>query len=390
VAIIKGTDNPETLYGTTGDDTIYGYGGNDIIVDDRGDDWLRGGAGNDTLTGGRGVNDYWGGTGDDTVAVTTRTGFSDDLVHGFTLGADKIDVSAWGISDIGQIYDLLYTDKFNDAAFNAFYDGKNHVMRIENVGVNQLTGSDFVFSTGGPTNQTGTAHDDVLFGSAGGDTLNGGAGDDILLGGAGNDVLIGGTGLDDFDGGSGIDTVVYNYTHERVRIDLATGVTTFSDGAQESLRSIERAIGSTGNDLLIGTAGSNVLSGDAGDDVIKAAGGNDFLRGGVGADELTGGAGNDTFVYDALAESTVAGPGRDTIRDFSPGDVIGLTQLEASTGESFTFIGTAAFSHTAGELQYSIHAGNTFVSLDANGDAVSDFSIELLGSHTLQQSDFLL
>lgn len=390
MAIIKGTNNPETLNGTTGDDTIYGYGGNDTIIDDQGNDWLRGGDGNDTLTGGRGVNDYWGGSGDDTVVVTARTAFSDDLVHGFTFGADKIDVSAWGISDIGQVRDLLYTDSFNDAAFNAFYDGKDHVMRIENVGINELAASDFVFSTSGPTNQTGTANDDVLFGSAGGDTLNGGAGNDLLLGGAGDDILVGGTGLDDYDGGSGTDTVVYNYTNERVRIDLAAGVTTFGDGAQEFLRSIEWAIGSTGNDQLIGNAQSNVLNGNNGNDVIKAAGGADFLRGGVGADALTGGTGNDTFLYSALSESTVAAAGRDTIKDFTTGDLISLTALEASTGESFTFIGTAAFSHTAGELQYSIQGGNTFVNLDADGDAVSDFSIELLGSHTLHQSDFLL
>ncbi|HEY1711027.1 MAG TPA: calcium-binding protein [Rhizomicrobium sp.] len=391
--VIKGTDHADTLTGTNGNDIIYGEGGNDVITDNLGNDALNGGSGNDVLTGGAGTNDYWGGSGADIVKVVGRAGagYSDDLIHDFALGIDKINVSAWGISSLDQIKDIVYLDSHNDTAFNAFYNGQDHVMRIADVTPGQLTSSDFVFSTSGPINETGTAHADVLFGSSGNDVLNGGDGDDILLGGDGNDILIGGNGLDDYNGGAGQDKVSYAYSaDEGVKVDLAKGVAVFGDGAKESLVSIENVSGSQVADTLKGTDGHNILGGLGGDDTLNGKGGNDILIGGLGADTLTGGTGSDTFSYAALNESTVAASGRDTITDFTSGDHIALTSLEANVGEAFHFIGDAAFTDVAGQLQYSIQNGNTFVNLDSNGDGKADFSIELLGAHTLTASDFLL
>jgi restriction endonuclease Mrr len=54
------------------------------------------------------------------------------------------------------------------------------------------------------------------------------------------------------------------------------------------------------------------------------------------------------------------------------------------------FIGTAAFSKTAGELRYQEIGGNTYVSGDTNGDGLADFLIRLAGSHALTSSDFVL
>lgn len=390
VNTINGTNASETLHGTDGDDNIYGKDGNDIIIDDKGDDWLFGDAGNDVLTGGSGTNDYWGGNGADTIKTIARGNvFSDDLVHGFVHGKDKIDVSAWGITDFGQVQDLLYVDSHGDAAFNAYYDNHDHVMRIENVDPSALTASDFVFATTGPANQTGTANDDVLFGTAANNTLNGGNGDDILLGGGGDDTLIGGNGLDDYSGGAGTDRVSWAYSNdEGVHADLRDGTATFSDGAQEQLLSIENLDGSQVADTLIGDSGANVLRGMDGDDRLVGGGGKDTLTGGKGADTVTGGGGADIFNYAALNESPTAG--RDTITDFTTGDHIRLTGLEASTGESFTFIGGAAFSHTAGELQVVADGSDTAVNVDIDGNGTAEFSILLTGHHTLTAGDFLL
>src|SRR5262249_50330481 len=124
ITTIKGTSGGDTLTGTSGDDTIYGFAGDDTLSGGAGNDWLIGGGGDDALTGGLGVNDYWGDNGHDTFVMVARdsTGSNDDLVHDFSAG-DKLDVSAWGVSDFSQIRDLLYTDSHGDAAFNAYFDG---------------------------------------------------------------------------------------------------------------------------------------------------------------------------------------------------------------------------------------------------------------------------
>lgn len=390
--VFKGTNNPDNISGTSHNDTIYGYGAGDTLKGLGGDDWLKGGDGNDTLVGGTGFNDYWGGSGDDTFVMSTRnSGLSDDLIHDFTFGQDKADVLKWGISDFGQIKDLLYTGNHGEAAFNAFYDGFDHVLRFEGVGTGQLQSSDFTYSTSGPVNATGTQHADVMFGSSGDDTLSSKGGADLLLGGAGNDTLNGGFGLDDYDGGKGTDTVTYFYSNEIVDVYLGKGQAIFGDGTKEFLTSIENVTGSTVSNWLNGDSGANMLVGLDGSDRLKGMGGNDTLEGDKGADHLFGGMGDDIFVYAALSDSTAAGSGRDTVGDFHSGDQFDLTQLETATGESFTFIGNSSFSGTAGEVNYHVNSkGDTIVGLDSDGDGKADFAIALTGSHTLASGGFIL
>ncbi len=191
MAIIKGTSGSDRIVGTNGDDVIYGYGGDDDLI------------------GGAGYNDYFGGRGADWFIMSTRKAgvFSDDYIHDFTFGEDKVDVSAWGVSEFEQIRALLRTDANGDAILNAFYGGSDHVLTIEGVSPGELIASDFVYSGGGARDMTGTSRADVLFGSAFGDIIRGGDGADILLGGAGNDRILGGAGNDDIFGGTGRDTL---------------------------------------------------------------------------------------------------------------------------------------------------------------------------------------
>jgi Ca2+-binding RTX toxin-like protein len=145
--------------------------------------------------------------------------------------------------------------------------------------------------------------------------------------------------------------------------------------------------GGGGADTILGGKEKNTFFGDAGAD---------RLQGGLGADKLTGGADGDLFIFKAVAESTVASSGRDTILDFShaAGDVIDLHSIDAKTTKSgdqaFTFIDSQTFHGVEGELRFQKSSTDTFVYGDVNGDGKADFGIKLTGLISLAASDFIL
>ena len=106
--------------------------------------------------------------------------------------------------------------------------------------------------------------------------------------------------------------------------------------------------GTSGNDTIILGSGSNaslgsgddIVSGSGGNDIIDAGGGNDRLTGNSGIDTLTGGPGNDTFI------DTISGLNGDTIRDFTIGDRIVITDAIRSTFQ-FTFTNSVIAFGTA-------------------------------------------
>ena len=238
----------------------------------------------------------------------------------------------------------------------------------------------------GNDTQSGSQQADLLSGLAGNDTLSGLAGNDTLEGGNGNDVLRGGAGADHLVGGSGIDLAMYSESSAPVTIDIAAGTGHGGNAEGDVLSGIEGVYGSSRNDVLTGGATANTLIGNPGDDVIDGRGGKDLLGGGTGADR---------FVFDSVAHSAV-GANADRIIDFShaEGDKIDLRPIDANTGTSgnqaFSFIGTAAFSHHAGELHTAISGGITTVSGDVNGDGKADFDIVLTGAIHLVAGDFFL
>jgi Ca2+-binding RTX toxin-like protein len=112
------------------------------------------------------------------------------------------------------------------------------------------------------------------------------------------------------------------------------------------------------------------------------------------ANHLTGNGGADTFKWMA---STDAGNGgqADTIMDFVRGsDRIDLSPIDANPGtgsnDAFNFIGTAAFSHTAGELRYDVTGGSAHIFADLDGNGVADFEIVVNNVTTLAGTDFFL
>jgi Ca2+-binding RTX toxin-like protein len=206
--LIKGTSLADIINGNAGNDLLYGLGGNDTINGGSGSDYLSGGDGDDILIPGSGVNDLRGGAGNDTFVMSARTttsGFSDDLVYDMTDG-DKVDVSAWGISDFSQIQAVMGVDYYG-AAIDAYYNGHDHLLSFLNVAPSQFEATDFVYSSAAGGTQNGTAYGDMLFGTRGDDVLNGGGGWDTLLGGIGNDTINGGANGDDIYGGAGRDVL---------------------------------------------------------------------------------------------------------------------------------------------------------------------------------------
>ena len=344
---VVGSDFADVLRGDAGANMLAGLDGNDRLLGGDGADNLLGGNGNDRLDGGTGADVMTGGAGDDVYFVDNA---ADQVIETAGGGIDRVYASTSYTLTGGSEIEFLYAN----AA------GKNFA----------LTGNEFV---------------NRIHGGDGNDTLNGGGGADFLYGGAGNDTyVVNNAGVHIVEAaGEGTDTV-------QASVSFRLG-----DNLEYLILTGTGAIDGIGNDLanqITGNDAANKLDGGAGKDVLSGGGGDDILIGGAGADVLTGGAGNDIFLYRNITDS-VAGA-RDRIVDFTTGDRIGLSQIDAIAGTShndrFTFIGTDAFSGHAGELRYAAAGANTLVSADVTGDGKADFVVLLTGSHTLHSSDFIL
>jgi Ca2+-binding RTX toxin-like protein len=137
------------------------------------------------------------------------------------------------------------------------------------------------------------------------------------------------------------------------------------------------------------------LFGGRADDTLKGGANADLIHGNLGGDILTGNGGADVFRYDSTAESSFSST--DQITDFTPGtDKIDLSRIDADTlaagDQGFSWIGSNAFSGSAGELRAYEQSGTWFVEGDVNGDSVADvvIALTLQGPTPLGAGDFLL
>lgn len=253
----------------------------------------------------------------------------------------------------------------------------------------------------------GFSGNDLLNGNGGSDTLYGGLGRDTLNGGNGWDQLHGGGGADQLYGGAGNDLLRGGVWHDSLWGGLGSDRLFGEDGEDRLFGGADGDIlsGGAGADLLWGEAGADLLRGGAhadrlfggiGNDMLHGEAGADILAGGLGSDRLFGGLGADRFVFMAPADSGIGPAGRDVVMDFRrwQGDRLDLTPLDADLdrggNNAFRFIGTEAFSGSAGELRYYRNGGTTVVTADRDGDGAADFAFHLQGVFTLQAGDFLL
>ena len=115
-------------------------------------------------------------------------------------------------------------------------------------------------------------------------------------------------------------------------INLAQSTTSSSQTGQDTLSSIENAIGGLESDSITGSASDNRLDGSGGDDTINAGSDDDIIIGGAGNDTMNGQAGNDVFVF-------AAGFGNDKILQFDADPAGGRDHLDltafGTTGANF-------------------------------------------------------
>lgn len=352
-----------TANGFAGDDRIATLGGTDTIRGGAGNDVIAAGDGNDTIAfcGARdGFDAVDGGAGDDRIVA-----LADGTIVGLTSIAGIETISASGFSTVT----ISGSDAADTLDFsNTVLDG---IVRI-----------------------SGGAGDDVILGSAGNDVIAGDAGNDTLEGGAGDDTFLMNSRSDRMDGGDGYDTIKATQNSSILYWHHATAVEAISG---TGFGAVDIA-GSAGNDIidlsLIALSGIRQIDGRDGNDTIIGSSSADRIVGGNGKDQLAGGAANDLFDFNTIGHSKVGMA--DVIVDFVRGsDRIDLSTIDASTkltgNQAFSFIGEAAFTGVAGQLRIDAsQAGKTVVYADTNGNKVADFQIELVGTHQISSSDFVL
>ncbi len=242
---------------------------------------------------------------------------------------------------------------------------------------------------GGDDNIYGRGGDDRLSGNEGDDYLSGDQGNDRLRGDDGYDILHGGRGRDDIDCGANDDIANGGYGWDTIRGGSG-------DDQLIGHRGRDTMNGGSGRDDMRGGAHGDRMNGGSGDDRVDGGSGDDNLRGGAGTDLLIGGEGSDRFIYDDGEFGGVTNATADRIADFSheQGDLIDLSRVDADTtldgDQAFTFIGSAAFSGTAGELRFEAGDQFSFVYGDQNGDGEADFAIRFDDSAVVTESDFIL
>ena len=247
-------------------------------------------------------------------------------------------------------------------------------------------------------------------GGLGNDTIHGGLGNDYIYGGPGSDVFladnISGTddGNDFFDGdGDGathsieIDVLSYLDLSFYVTVDLSiTSGQTTNAGGFDTIRNIEKLVGTNFADRLYGSDaneridgmngvddirggnGLDKLYGGGGKDKVTGGGGNDKLYGGVdndkvygedGADKLYGEAGDDSLDGGVENDTLYGGAGNDTLK----GGISGADKLYGEAGDDKLYGGAGKDSMDGGTGKDSFYFTNALTS--GNRDIISNYKV---------------
>ncbi|HEY0130548.1 MAG TPA: calcium-binding protein [Allosphingosinicella sp.] len=411
------SDSAHDFRGNGDDNVVTGGGGADLLrLHDGGDDTVLAGAGNDniffigSLTAADVVN---GGEGTDTLVLQGPYG-------SLTLTANVTQIE--NISILGGNNTVFGEPGTNRHDYVLTTVDSNFAAGIQARinGAALLAGEDFTFD--------GSAETDALFvvyGGKGRDTLTGGQGNDIFFYAeerfASGDTVNGGAGYDGMflRGNYTIDFNAPGYTGlftniENLTLTSATDERYARGGGTEFdyNLTLSDAIVNPGYQLTVSgavltasetmvfdasaeTDGTLRLFGGRASDTLKGGALNDLIHGNLGADTLAGNGGADAFRYQNVAESSSGS--MDHILDFTPGtDKIELDRVDANAlvagNQAFSWIGSSAFTGSAGQLRAYEQGGTWFVEGDVNGDGGADLVIALTlqGPTPLGAGDFLL
>ncbi|MFC3077021.1 hypothetical protein ACFODL_02845 [Phenylobacterium terrae] len=407
---IVSLSNPALNTGAAAGDVLIGIEGlvlgtgNDVGYGDGGDNYLYGMAGHDNLYGGAGADYLHGGSGFDYARYDAETsGFTASLAdpaHNTGAAAGDVFVEIEGLI-LGSGNDWAY----GDAGANYLYGMAGHDNLIGGAGADYLHGgagfdyvrydaetSGFTVSLAAPARNSGAAAGDVLVEieglvlGSGNDVAYGDAGANYLYGMGGADNLFGGAGADYLHGGAGFDYARYDdQAYGGFTASLANPGANTGAAAGDVFAEIEGLVLGSGDDSGAGNGADNYLYGLGGNDTLDGGGGADHLHGGAGADDLLGGAGADRFVIANAAHSTAAAPDRVLDFDWSLGDLVDVSGVDANPGvagdQAFEFVG--AFTGTAGQVRPVIDYGmnQTRLEFDINGDGVGQEMVVILSGH---------
>jgi Ca2+-binding RTX toxin-like protein len=131
-------DEVEALYLLGNTSFGVGNGIANLMVGSAAGNTLLGGGGNDTLNGGGGLDILWGEAGNDTFVISRNTGT--DIIGDFTVGQDKLDVSAFGFTTIAE----AKASMVQVGTDIAFYIGTGETVILQNQTINALTSAEFL------------------------------------------------------------------------------------------------------------------------------------------------------------------------------------------------------------------------------------------------------
>ncbi|TMJ12581.1 MAG: hypothetical protein E6G94_13420, partial [Alphaproteobacteria bacterium] len=402
------TSNIEKIVLTgTAATTAVGNASDNLMIGNSGNNTFVGGGGNDTMTGGLGNDVYYVDQVGDVVNENAGEG-TDTVIASlsYTLGATLENLTLTGAAALSGTGNDLNNIITGNSGANTLNGGIGNDTLIGGVGNDTLiggVGNDTYVIDGGDTlvEAAGEGIDTVqsaisytlltnfevltLTGTA---NVNGtgNSADNSLNGNSGNNILDGGAGADGMFGGLGNDTYIVDNVADKAVETSAVG------GTDEVKSSVTFVLGGNVENLtLTGSAAVNGF-GNTLDNVITGNSANNSLAGGGGADTLDGKGGIDSFLYTNTSDSTSAA--MDHILGFTAGEKIDLSGIDASTtaagNNAFSFVGAAAFSHTAGELRAYQSGSEWFVEADTDGDGAANLIISVASDHALLVGDFVV
>ncbi len=134
--VVFGQGGADRIYGEQGSDGLFGGAGADTLFGGAGDDTLLGGSGQDSLIGGAGDDVLGGGNGPD--AFEFNNGFGNDLIIGFQIGTDILQISGningSGVALPGDLLPFVSADGFGNAVITLGGDS----ITLQGIGVGDV------------------------------------------------------------------------------------------------------------------------------------------------------------------------------------------------------------------------------------------------------------